>query len=97
MLCAAVDDVEKHVKHVFAYVSMCNFTKTLCLKLYKQCLTVVVEGVLLNAVGARSIHFKYIRGRMDLFPLLDGFVAIPSDANLITFVHNKLNLYPAQE
>ena len=51
---------------------MCKLKYILCSKPYEKRLTVVVEEILLKTMGARSIHFKYIIGMMDLFPLLDG-------------------------
>ena len=79
--------MRKICQNVFAYVPMCNFTKTLCSESYQEQLTVVVEWTLLTAVVAGSIRFKHIIGRMDLFPLLDSswqFHRTPTSSLLYT-------------
>ena len=94
MLCAAGDDVELCQKCIWSFIYV-QLKKTLCLGNRHQCLTVLVEGTFCTTVVACLIHIQCIIGKVDSFSVIERFVAIPPDTNLITYVHSTLNLCPA--
>ena len=81
-----MDDAENMSK-MYLLMYLCATLQNIVFKSYQKRRTVVVEEIILNAVGARLIHFKYIMCRMDICLLLDGswqFHRTPTSSLLCT-------------